>query len=157
MKRLFLTGCSLFVLLFTGYTTSMAQTGDYFSNEQGIALGGYDVVGYFNAHKAERGSKTHAVRMNGSTFYFANEENKIAFEKSPASYLPAFGGYCAFAMATGNGKVPSNPETFKVYNGKLYLFYNDYYEGAPFNTIVPWNADEVKNLAQAEQNWQKLD
>ncbi|CAN0588418.1 unnamed protein product [Laminaria digitata] len=134
----------------------MAQTGDYFSNEQGVALGGYDVVGYFKAHEAERGSKAFSVSIKGSTFYFANAENKAAFEKNPSAYLPAFGGYCAFAMASGNGQVPSNPETFKVYNGKLYLFYNDYYEGTPFNTIVPWNADEAKNLAQAEQNWQKL-
>ena len=50
-----------------------------------------------------------------------------------------------------NATVPSNPETFKLYNGKLYLFFNDYYEGTAFNTIMPWNSDEEK-LKKASLN-----
>lgn len=152
----FLKGCSLLVLLITGSNTMMAQTNDYFKNAEGVALGGYDVVSYFTANEAQRGSKNHAAVKNGHTFYFATAENKSAFEENPAAYLPAFGGYCAFAMAVGNGKVPSNPETFKLHNGKLYLFFNDYYQGSPFNTIVPWNADEMNHLAKAEENWVKM-
>jgi len=49
--------------------------------------------------------------------------------------------------------VPSDPETFKLRDGKLYLFFNDYYQGEPFNTIVPWNADEPELVRKANANW----
>ena len=146
-----------FFFLFTLFMNdAMAQSSSVFSNADGVALGGYDVVSYFSSHEAMRGGKNHSISKDGVTYYFVNEENKKAFESNPGSYLPAFGGYCAFAMAVGNGKVPSDPETFKIRDGKLYLFFNDYYQGAPFNTIVPWNADEQKHLSSAVQNWRAM-
>ncbi len=134
-----------------------AQNSRDYMNENGIALSGYDVVSYHQSHEAQRGSKAHASEYKGSTFYFVDATNKSAFDEQPDAYLPAFGGYCAFAMAVGNGKVPSDPKTFKIHNGTLYWFFNDYYEGAPFNTIVPWNADELNHLGNAQANWRALE
>ena len=98
------------------------------TNDAGVAIGGYDVVAYFTQNVAIRGSKKHGFTHNGTTFYFSSEDHKKQFAENPTQYLPQYGGHCAFAMAVGNGKVPSDPETFKLYDGQLYLFFNDYYE-----------------------------
>ena len=125
------------------------------ADENGLALGGYDVVAYHNANSAVRGTSALASKRNGQTFYFSSDENKQAFEKDAEAYLPQYGGYCAFAMAMKSAKAPSDPQTFKLRDGKLYLFYNDFYEGQPFNTIIPWNSDEKEMVAKANANWTK--
>ncbi len=127
-----------------------------FTNKEGVALSGYDVVAYHVAHEAIRGSVEYTAEHQGVNYYFNNADNREAFIQSPEAYLPKFGGYCAFAMAMQGTTIPSDPQTFKLYNGELYLFYNDYYQGKPFNTIIPWNQDESKLLSQARENWKKL-
>lgn len=125
-------------------------------NKENVTVGGYDVVAYFAQNKAVRGSQKHATTYNRVNYWFSTAENKDSFAKTPEKYLPQYGGWCAFGMAIGNGKVPSDPETFKLYNGKLYLFFNDYYKGEPVNTIVPWNADEAQMKKKADANWRAV-
>ena len=55
-----------------------------------------------------------------------------------------------------NAKAPVDPETFRIDDGKLYLFYNDYWEGKPFNTIVPWLNNESEMEKLAVTNWRAL-
>jgi len=124
-----------------------------FVNKDNVAVSGYDVVAYFTQNKAVRGQQSHELTHAGVKYWFSSDAHKQAFAKEPQKYLPAFGGWCAFAMAMNNGPVPSNPATFKLYNGKLYLFYNDFYQGAPFNTIVPWNANEAELKKKADKHW----
>ena len=128
----------------------------FLRTKENVAINGYDAVSYFSNYAAERGSKAHSADYKGSTFYFTSAAHKKEFLTNPQKYVPAYGGYCAFAMGMKNAKVPSNPTTFKVYNGKLYLFFNDYYEGTPFNTIVPWNSDETNMVKKANANWAKM-
>ncbi|WP_456424599.1 YHS domain-containing (seleno)protein [Rhodocaloribacter sp.] len=146
---------SLILLGIIMHTTdaSAQDTARVFTGADGVALKGYDVVNYFTANEARRGSRAHAVLYRGATFYFVNDANKQAFEANPEKYLPQYGGWCAFAMATQAARVPSDPETFKLRDGRLYLFFNDYYQGTPFNTIVPWNADEAELVRKANANW----
>ncbi len=126
---------------------------DISANDDAVALGGYDLVSYYAAYEATRGRVEHSVEVNGVTYYFSSEANKLTFNASPEQYLPEFGGYCAFAMAMQGAKVPADPETFKIRDGRLYLFYNDYYEGRPFNTIIPWNNNEPEMIGKAQENW----
>ncbi len=128
----------------------------YLTNGENIAIKGYDVVAYFKDYKAIKGSKTNSVVYDGATFYFASKENQSDFENEPEKYLPQYGGWCAFAMAANNAQTTSDPNTFKIYNGKLYLFFNDFYQGTPFNTIIPWNADEVELREKADVNWDEM-
>ncbi len=130
--------------------------GDVFTNADNVALGGYDLVAYHNANDAIRGNSDHTVIHNEVIYYFSNAENATKFKESPASYMPAYGGHCAFAMAMKGVKVPTDPKTFKIRDGKLYLFFNDYYEGKPFNTIIPWNGNESDLLSKADDNWSSL-
>ena len=45
--------------------------------------------------------------------------------------------------------VEIDPETFKILNGKLYLFYNKGFT----NTLPLWNKDETKLKSKADENW----
>ena len=148
---------SVFILLviLTSSVVSYSQ-GKIYTNDQNVALNGYDVVAYFNQHEAVRGSNENAVALKGTTYYFSTAANALLFKANPNNYLPAFGGYCATAMAMKGAQVPSNPQTFKIRDGKLYIFFNDYYEGKPFNTIIPWNNNEAEMVATANSNWKKL-
>ena len=42
-------------------------------------------------------------------------------------------------MGTKGAKVSVDPETFKIIDGKLYLFYNSFFN----NTLKDWNKDEA--------------
>ena len=115
------------------------------------------MVSYFKSHEAKRGSRDLMTKHDGQTWYFSSQKNLEAFKKNPEKYIPEYGGYCAFAMSKKGAKVESDPETFKIRDGELYLFYNGFNkEGEPFNTIVPWNnANERQMVRNADQNWRK--
>jgi hypothetical protein len=55
-------------------------------------------------------------------------------------------------MGAKGEKVSVDPETFKLLNGKLYLFYNSYFN----NTLKSWNKDEENLKKKADQNWNKI-
>ena len=126
------------------------------TDENKLANKGYDVVNYFNTNSAEKGSIEFSTTNEGAIYYFVNAENLKSFKENPSNYLPQFDGYCAFAVAKMNKKVPVNPETFRIDDGKLYLFYNDFWEGKPFNTIVPWLNNETEMEKMATTNWETL-
>jgi YHS domain-containing protein len=117
-----------------------------------IAIQGYDPVAYFKQNKAIKGKKEYASSYQGVVYYFSSEANKDAFSKNPSSYEPQYGGWCAFAMGDYNEKVAVNPETFKIVNGKLYLFYNKLLN----NTLKNWNKNEDMLRRQADENWKKI-
>jgi YHS domain-containing protein len=116
---------------------------------KGVILHGYDAVSYVAKGKAEKGSPRFAVLYNGVTYYFSSEENKDLFKKAPSNYEPQYGGWCAYAMGNDGSQVDFDPETFKIVNGKLYVFYNKYFN----NTLKLWNKDENNLKAKADQNW----
>ena len=121
-----------------------------FNLEKGLAIQGYDPVSYFQG-KPLRGSKEHAVNHLGSIYYFASAANAAAFKKNPAHYEPQYGGWCAYAMGAKGEKVSIDPNTYKIVDSKLYLFYNRFFN----NTLESWNEDEKGLKQKADQNWQK--
>jgi hypothetical protein len=52
--------------------------------------------------------------------------------------------------ATGE-KVEIDPETFKILDGKLYLFYHSWTN----NTLTKWNKDEASLKSRADKSWIK--
>lgn len=120
-----------------------------FNIEDGLAIRGYDPVAYFTLGKAVKGSTDNALYHQGITYYFSTTGNKEAFKKEPARYEPQYGGWCAYAMGAKGEKVEVDPKTFKVLDGKLYLFYNKYFN----NTLTSWNKDEVNLKQQADKHW----
>ena len=121
------------------------------NQKEGIGIQGYDPVAYFTDKKAIKGEEDITETFQGVTYFFKNEENKALFQQRPEKFLPQYGGWCAYAMAEGE-KVRIDPETFKVVDGKLYLFYNFYFN----NTLTSWNKDETNLKKKADLNWKKL-
>ena len=111
----------------------------HFNLENSVAIKGYDPVSYFTQNKAVKGNKELAVVYQGITYHFSSITNKETFKATPLKYEPEYGGWCAFAMGDNGEKVSIDPETFKIVNGKLYLFYNKYFT----NTLKDWNKNEA--------------
>ncbi len=118
-------------------------------NAKGIAINGYDPVSYFTDHPVA-GNPNLSVTYGDATYYFATAENKAQFETDPEHYIPQYGGFCAVAVSEGK-LVPVDPETYKITDDKLYLFYN----GDHGNTKPQWEADEVTMKANADAQWKK--
>ena len=149
IKYLFISTFALVVILLF----STVHAGGWNTNKDNVVLEGYDVVAYHTMAQAVKGTAMLETTYDGARFFFANAANQKLFNENPRKYLPKYKGYCAFAVAAKNAKVPANPDTFKIYNGELLVFFNDHYEGQKFNTKVPWNADERNMFNNAEQNW----
>jgi YHS domain-containing protein len=124
----------------------------HFNLETGLAIKGYDPVAYFVQNKAVKGKKELAVSYQGILYYFSSEANKEVFKAAPFKYEPEYGGWCAYAMGQNGEKVSVDPETFKILNAKLYLFYNRYFT----NTLKDWNKNEATLKKNADINWPKL-
>ena len=123
-----------------------------FNLDDGVAIKGYDPVAYFTQNKAVKGKKEFSYSSHGVEYHFATGADQQLFQASPAKYEPQYGGWCAYAMGHDGSKVEIDPETFKIINGKLFLFYNRFFN----NTLKSWNQDESKLHAQADANWQKI-
>lgn len=135
---------------------SHSQTADIrskqFNSTNGIGIKGYDPVSYFTDRKAVKGSDNIRYTYSGITYYFASKAHKELFVKEPDKYEPEYGGWCAYAMGNDAEKVTVDPETFKIVNGKLFLFYNSFFS----NTLKLWNKDEPGLKERADANWRKI-
>lgn len=151
MKPLFTAIAS--IIFISSYAQDAAEhRKKEFNTEDGIAVSGYDVVSYFKENKAIKGKKDLAVYAQGITYYFSSAENKEEFKKNSAKYEPQYGGWCAYAMGKDGSKVEIDPKTFKIINGKLYLYYNSFFN----NTLKSWNKDEANLKPKADANWLKI-
>src|SRR6202008_3796854 len=95
----------------------------HFNTKKNLAMEGYDPVSYFVGKPVE-GKPELKITHKGVVYQFANQEDLNKFKASPDKYEPAYGGWCAYAMGESGEKVKIDPETFKILDGKLYLFYN---------------------------------
>ena len=150
MKQLSLILIVLFSL--SGFSQKENKRLSQFNLEKNSAIQGYDPVAYFKQAKAIKGKKEIKVTHEGVVYFFSSVANKDLFVKSPTKFEPQYGGWCAFAMGNANEKVAINPETFKIVNGKLYLFYNAYFN----NTLKSWNKEESVLMTKADANWIKI-
>ena len=150
MKKI-ITILALFFVA-SSFAQNEAKRLSQYNLENKIAIQGYDPAAYFKQGKAIKGKKEIATTYQGVIYYFSSQSNKDAFTKNPASYEPQFGGWCAYALGSSGDKVEINPETFKIIEGKLYLFYNAYFN----NTLKSWNKDELNLKKKADANWKKI-
>lgn len=118
------------------------------TNHTAHALGGYDVVAYFTDGRPLPGKPEHAARYAGASWLFASAEHRALFEKAPASYLPAYGGYCAYGVSRGY-LVSIDPAAFSIRKGKLYL-------NKSLRIRASWLEDPDGFIAKADANWPKL-
>ncbi|MGB3787758.1 MAG: YHS domain-containing (seleno)protein [Phormidesmis sp.] len=133
----------------TTATESSASSEPAVYTESGIAISGADPVAYFNDSAFVEGSADYTYDWQGVTWQFANTENKDLFASNPEAYAPQYGGYCAWAVGAKKALVPTDPNAWKVVDGKLYLNANEKVQTA-------WVKDIPGNIALADTNWPEL-
>ncbi len=140
------------MLLFLPSLGSFAQADASHLNlaKNKLALQGFDPVSYFQ-DKPLKGNSKFKTAIQGVVYQFANAKHQKEFEANPEKYIPAYGGWCAYAMGATGDKVEVNPKTYKILDGKLYLFYNKYFT----NTLDSWNDDEENLKTKADKNWRE--
>lgn len=141
---------SLFALLVAGLAVSaVAQTKTLLNlDKSGLAIQGYDPVAFFTDGKPVKGKPEFASKQGGAGYLFASREHKELFDKDPARYEPAFGGYCAYGVSR-NKLVEIDPEAFQIMDGHLILQYSK-------GVRTDFNKDPQGNLAKANGNWPGL-
>lgn len=113
-----------------------------------IAVSGFDTVAFFTEAKAVNGTPFITAEHEGTTYFFATEENKATFEQSPEKYIPQFGGYCAYGVSIGK-LLPVDISTWQVRDGKLYFNLNP-------DIRTKFDAAFEDNVSKARGNWPGL-
>ncbi|WP_445174944.1 YHS domain-containing (seleno)protein [Microcoleus sp.] len=116
-----------------------------FYTEKGVALDGQDVVAYFTQSKLVMGVSQFKHNWGGTTWMFASAANRDMFANNPEKYAPQYGGYCAQGTSEGN-LVVTQPDAWKIVNGKLYLNYDK-------TVQAQWMGDIPGHIASANKNW----
>ena len=120
------------------YTGLLSNTG----------AGGYDVVSYFEADEPTKGSADYSTRHLGATWRFASAENLARFQSNPERYLPAYGGYCAWAVSQGY-LAKGDPKHWNIRQDRLYLNYNQSVQDR-------WLKSPDEFIHQADANWPRV-
>ncbi|MEO8377036.1 MAG: YHS domain-containing (seleno)protein, partial [Candidatus Sumerlaeota bacterium] len=115
------------------------------------AIEGFDPVSYLKDGAATKGNEQIVSNYRGVMYQFASAENRALFAQDPEKYVPAYGGWCATAMANGD-KVKIQPDNFKVTNGRTFLFY----KGLLGDAKKDWVKDEPTETKKADGEWTKL-
>ena len=150
MKKIFSLSLLLFMAAVCHSQNDVARQKN-FNVKKNVALEGYDPVSYFDSQPAE-GKEELKFNSKGIIYLFSSAANLNKFKANPEKYEPAYGGWCAYAMGETGEKVKVDPETFKILDGKLYLFYNFWGN----NTLTDWNKNEKPLKAKGDQNWKKF-
>lgn len=142
----------VFTLVFLFVVNAVVAQTNHVNQQNGYGAAGYDLISYFNSDPM-KGKDKYPVVFENITYKFTSREHAKQFEESPTTYLPQYGGWCAYAMASEGEKVKVNPKTFELRDGKLYLFYNAYFS----NTFEDWLEEGPEKLiVKADKNWQNF-
>ncbi|MEA3052773.1 MAG: hypothetical protein QOG72_1676 [Sphingomonadales bacterium] len=96
---------------------SVSQTVDAFTGPRNRGEGGR--IG--RCFSLRPGNYNNALPWGGQIWLFANERDRRAFETSPGSYLPRFGGYDFAGIAKNDRTLSSSVRYGNVVDGRLYL------------------------------------
>ncbi len=114
----------------------------------GVILRGIDATSYATGGAPVVGSADFAAEVGGATYLFASAAARESFVAAPATFEPAFGGFCAVGAALGK-KLDGDPAIFRNFEGKLYLFVSE-------DAVAMWDKDPAGTLAKANANWPNI-
>eukprot|EP01034_Spumella_vulgaris_P027930 gene27930-34716_t len=109
-------------------------------------LGGVDLVNYFSYKNSDgtydetkggiAGSISYSAIYKDYKFYFSTAANKAAFNKAPDTYIPKYGGFCAYGVTAKNCPDNSWSSTclgptgnwnyWTISDGSLYIFSSEH-------------------------------
>ncbi|MBN8540917.1 MAG: hypothetical protein J0L82_11070 [Deltaproteobacteria bacterium] len=115
-----------------------------------IALKGYDPVSYFpeGGGKPVAGAKEFRLDYMGATYFFASSANLDLFVQNADKYEPTYGGWCAFAMASGS-KVDIQPEIYTLSGSRLHFFVSR-------RAKAGFDSDLVGYESRADSFWKQI-
>lgn len=111
------------ISLFLFFSAAWAGTTD--TDDENLAIEGYDPVAYFTMLQSVKGIDSISHEWLDRKWVFANQDHKQMFMDDPMRYLPNYGGFCSIdAIIPGHNLVHNiDPETWRIVDNKLYLFY----------------------------------
>ncbi|EAR14600.1 hypothetical protein RB2501_00951 [Robiginitalea biformata HTCC2501] len=133
------------------WAVAQPDAAGWINQEDGVAIQGYDLVSYTRGTPV-RGTPEFSHDYQGVRFLFTTERNMHLFQAMPEQYIPAYGGWCAYAMGKSGDRVAVDPETYKMVDGRLMLFNRTRLN----NPLKKWNRDEERLLRQADANWSQF-
>jgi YHS domain-containing protein len=145
---------ALVVTAAQGETEKPVRPVEHFNlGKNALALAGYDPVSYFaeGGGKPTKGRAEHELVHQGVRYRFAKAANLKLFEQSPAKFEPAYGGWCAYAMAEKQ-KVEVDPESFLIQDGRLMVFYKGWFN----DTRAKFKKDPANLTRKADANWAEI-
>jgi YHS domain-containing protein len=117
-------------------------------DKSGVALGGYDPVTYFVGGSPQAGDPQIEATFSGAKYHFVSQENRATFERDPAKYAPAYGGFCGYAASIGKVR-PANPLLWSIVDGQLIVQHTQ-------DAVDLWKKDVAGNKVKADANWPNL-
>ncbi len=147
MTRRFASVMAAIVLVVACLGPALAE-GPVNMTRGGSAVRGYDPVAYHTMAAAVPGDPRFTAEWIHATWYFASAEHRDLFIADPDKYVPAYGGYCAFAIAQGV-KVGIDPALWTIYEGRLYLN-----EGMLVHKA--WRKDIPYYIGLADRHWAEM-
>jgi hypothetical protein len=144
---------SLLSFVFLMSATSFAQSGRNISQynlNSGTGLKGFDPVAVFpeGGSSAQKGLQEIGLIHSGVMYSFANQANLETFNKSPEKYEPSYGGWCAYAMASGS-KVDIQPQLFTIHGNRAHYFVSS-------RAKQNFDRDVAGFEKNADGNWKKI-
>lgn len=125
-------------------TPALAMTPEVFAVD-GLAIRGYDPVAYFLEEGPVEGLAEHSLMWKGAEWRFVSAENKAEFMADPDKWAPQYGGYCAYAVASGY-TAKTEADAWSIHDGKLYLNYN-------LSVRALWAVRKRHFITKADANW----
>jgi YHS domain-containing protein len=141
-------GQTLMVLFLAGLVWTAFAGPPANVDRNGVGIQGYDPVAFFTDGKPVLGKEEFHSTYHNVIYHFASAEHQSAFEKSPETYEPQFGGYCAYGVAQKH-LAPVKIDAFQVVNGRLLMQYDT-------SVRDTFNKDQSGNLEAADKNWPEL-
>jgi len=116
----------------------------YTSIRNNFGAGGFDVIS-FHQGSPTKGDIKIIADYKGAQWRFATEANKKLFLEDPEKYAPAYGGYCAWAIAN-NKLAKGSPKHWSIVDDVLYLNFNK-------SIKKKWEKDTPGFIEKADQRW----
>ena len=140
---LWITFAAMLVLSSRAHTKNLIST-----DNEGIAIGGYDPVAYFTRGVPTKGIDNIKAVWQGATYHFSSKVHREMFVAAPTKYTPSYGGFCAFGMRYGQKSI-IDPTQWQIVEGRLHLLLNR-------GTKTMWERATAKNIEIADRVWGTL-
>lgn len=118
-------------------------------NLQGdLGLKGYDPVAVFPEGGGRPVKGSISLIHDGVSYLFVSQKNLNLFQANPEKYEPTYGGWCAYAMASGS-TVNIDPTLFTIHGSRAHFFISS-------RAKRNFDSDIAAFEKRADSNWEKI-